>query len=171
MHHERKLKHLEFLQNEVGRFTSESLRIKTTTIPVILVAAGLAMGIGTPSFHLVVLFLVVPVLLSWFLDGYFVKQRRCFRARYNHVRSREGGEISLDMDERLPQSVPEPTWCAACWSREQKGYYLTLLAVILLGASYVHQFQLSRTDRQAQVRIVAKTVEFESTGTLLGARR
>lgn len=172
IHHERKLKHLELLQNEVGRFTSESLRIKTTIIPIILVAAGLAIDIGAPGFDLVVLFLVVPVLLVWFLDAYFVKRQRCFRARYNHVRQLpEGNEITLEMCEILPQSASKPTLGAAFWFREQSAYYLTLLAVILLGACYVHQFQSSREDRKAQVRIDAKTVAIDSTGTLLGTRR
>ena len=98
----RQLKHLELLQAEVGRFTSESLRIKTTTVPIVLAAAGLAIRIDTPSFDLVVLLLVVPVLLFWFLDGYVVKQQQLFRWRYNRVRLLQDSKVDFNMCVRLP---------------------------------------------------------------------
>ena len=138
MHHERKLKHLELLQAEVGRFTSESLRIKTTTVPIVLAAAGLAIRIDTPSFDLVVLLLVVPVLLFWFLDGYVVKQQQLFRWRYNRVRLLQDSKVDFNMCVRLPQSDLEPTLNGAVLSREQLGYYCTLLIVLAFGILYFH---------------------------------
>jgi len=77
-----KIKHLEFIQNIINRMNTNSFQIKRMTVTI--VAALLAVYASTSS----VLFLYVPIiptLLLWFLDSYYLQQERKFRGVYNDV--------------------------------------------------------------------------------------
>ena len=41
---------------------------------------------------------LVPVIIFWGLDGYFLWQERLYRALYDHVRQLEESEIDFSMD-------------------------------------------------------------------------
>ena len=77
-----RIKHLEFIQNIITRMNTNSFQIKRMTVTI--VAALLAVYVSTSS----VLFLyipIIPTLLFWFLDSYYLQQERKFRGVYNDV--------------------------------------------------------------------------------------
>ena len=79
---EEKLKHLEFIQNIVTRMNTNSFMIKGWTVTI--VAAILAIYASTKNYYFV-LSGVVPTLIFWFLDTYYLTQERKFRGLYNDV--------------------------------------------------------------------------------------
>ena len=77
---EPKLKHLEFIQGAVDRFASNSFRLKAWSVG--LVAALFVLLAGQDRIELAAVG-IVPVLLFWGLDGYFLWQERLFRTLYD----------------------------------------------------------------------------------------
>jgi len=77
-----KLKHLEFIQNVITRMNTNSFQLKGWSI--VIVSALLAIYASTKDnyFFLVA---VLPTLIFWFLDAYYLNQERKFRGLYNDV--------------------------------------------------------------------------------------
>jgi len=77
-----KTKHLEFIQNIITRMNTNSFQIKGMSITI--VAAFLAFYASTSN--VVFIFLgIIPTLLFWFLDSYYLQQERKFRGVYEDV--------------------------------------------------------------------------------------
>ena len=77
-----KIKHLEFIQNIITRMNTNSFQIKGWTIT--LVSAALALFAATKNYHFVGVG-VVPAVVFWFLDAYYLQQERKFRELYKDV--------------------------------------------------------------------------------------
>ena len=77
-----KLKQLEFIQNVITRMNTNSFQLKGWSI--VIVSALLAIYASTKDnyFFLVA---VLPTLIFWFLDAYYLNQERKFRGLYNDV--------------------------------------------------------------------------------------
>ena len=79
---ENKQLHLEFIQNIITRMNTNSFQIKGMTVTI--VSAILAVYASTKNVLFVFLALL-PTLIFWFLDSYYLQQERKFRAVYNNV--------------------------------------------------------------------------------------
>ena len=77
-----KIKHLEFIQNIITRMNTNSFQIKgwNTTI----VAAFLAVYASTKN-EAFLLCAIMPSIVLWFLDTYYLQQERKFRGLYKDV--------------------------------------------------------------------------------------
>lgn len=97
---ERKLKHLEFIQNVVNRLETNSFLVKNWCITLItgLVTATLVLSDGDEIKSNVILSLIIPVLIFWFLGTYYLWQGRKFRGLYNKVATQHTYEINFSMD-------------------------------------------------------------------------
>lgn len=124
---EAKLKHLEFIQGVINRLASDSFRIKGWS--VVLVAAlfaVLARG-GRIEFAPIAL---VPVLVFWGLDGYFLWQERLFRALYDQVRYVKEADIDFSMDVSPLRIGRRRTWLGATFSRTLVFFYGALAVAV-----------------------------------------
>ena len=132
---EQKLKHLEFIQGIVNRLASASFRMKGWS--VVLVSALLVLGVQVGSIKLGVVSLV-PVLVFWGLDGYFLSQEKLFRKLYDVVRERKEEDIDFSMDVQELRSrgwLWTGDWCSAVRSRTLWPFYVMLAIVpIAIGA-------------------------------------
>ena len=130
MQHERKLKHLEFLQTEIRRHASESARLKTSSLAVIvslLIARELdPSGVG--------LIAILSTLVHWALDGEAVRKARRFRELYDHVRSPDTTAVDFCMDDSAPAERGR-NWKRAVRSHELVGYYFMLMAATPIARS------------------------------------
>ena len=77
-----KLKHLEFIQDVITRMNSNSFQMKGWMVAI--VSAILAIFASTKN-HDFVLVGILPTLIFWFLDAYYLWQERKFRGLYNDV--------------------------------------------------------------------------------------
>jgi hypothetical protein len=92
---ENKRKHLEFIQNIIGRMASNLFFLRGWTITII--AALLALFAKDKNSY-IIYFLIVIVLVFWILDSYFLSQERSYRDLYNHVRKLKEEDIDFSMD-------------------------------------------------------------------------
>jgi len=77
-----KTKHLEFIQHIVTRLNTNSFQIKGLAITI--VAALLAVYASTQKLDFIIIS-ILPTLIFWFLDAYYLQQERKFRGLYNDV--------------------------------------------------------------------------------------
>ena len=79
---ENKIKHLEFIQSTITRMNQNSFQIKGWMIT--LVSALLALYASSERV-VYILIAIVPAVVFWFLDAYYLQQERRFRGVYNDV--------------------------------------------------------------------------------------
>ena len=101
-----KIQHLEFIQNIINRMNSNSFQIRMITIVSALLA------LYASSDNVIYIFVaIVPTLLFWYLDAYYLQQERKFRELYKDV---------LPDDSTIPlfaMPIQNYTNCKCClWS-------------------------------------------------------
>lgn len=76
------IKHLEFIQGVINRMGSNSFQMKGWMVAI--VSALLAIYADDQN-ELYAIFAVLPTVIFWFLDTYYLWQERKFRGVYNDV--------------------------------------------------------------------------------------
>lgn len=125
---EKKLKHLEFLQNIITRMANNSFLLKGWSITVVGAIIGLYKDGIDWKVVLIAMFLVA---MFWTLDAYFLAQERLFRKRYDQVRVKEEEAIdfSTDLEGDKPSDVD---WFVVFWSATLRLFYGSLFVAVFL---------------------------------------
>lgn len=90
-----RIKHLEFVQAIITRLGNNSFLLKGWVMT--LTAAILALSAGRLSWQ-IALSGIVPLLGFWYLDSYFLRQERLFRALYEDARTPDSTVEMLSMN-------------------------------------------------------------------------
>lgn len=136
---DQRIKHLEMLQAVIGRLGNDSFLVKGWAVTVAGVFFGFAVnkedvGLAVAS--------VLPTLLFWGLDTYFLRAERLFRALYDQVRKRAAevepffmAATATSFVGALPpgQQRDAGSWRKTLWS----GTLLTFYGGLLLSALIV----------------------------------
>jgi len=125
---EKKLKHLEMLQNIIDRMAGNSFSLKGWS--VVLVSALLALAAGGSNTHFVYL-ACLPSMMFWILDGYFLWQERLFRKLYDRVRTASESEIDFSMDTSSVRGEVS-SWIGTMFSRTLLIYHGTILGAVVV---------------------------------------
>lgn len=92
-----KLKHLEFIQNAIGRMAHNSFLIKGWSISIISALTVLLLE-KTSSIEWFGIAVIILTLVAFsFLDAYYLALERNFREVYDNVRKKPDIEIDFDM--------------------------------------------------------------------------
>ena len=127
-----KHKHLEFIRSVINRLATASFRLKGWA--VVLVSALFVLlkdGAGglVPA-------ALVPVLIFWGLDGYFLWQERLFRALYDRVRLLKDDSVDFSMDVSPFRNGWKQTWVGAVLSITLILFYGTLAAALVVAVLF-----------------------------------
>lgn len=125
---EKKLKHLEMIQNVITRLANNSFSLKGWT--VIFTAAVLGFAIKESNSNYIPLVLL-PIFAFWGLDGYYLRQEKLFRALYGKVRKLDEQDINFEMDTSSVKNEVD-SWRSTCVSGTILGFYGPILIVILI---------------------------------------
>lgn len=79
---EQTLKHLDYIQSTITRLNTNSFQIKGIFVTITAALLALYADKGKELFLLVP---IIPALVCWFLDAYYLQQERKFRGVYNTV--------------------------------------------------------------------------------------
>lgn len=123
---EKKLKHLEMLQNIIDRMADNSFSLKGWS--VVLVSALFALAASDSNTHFVYL-AYLPSIMFWILDGYFLWQERLFRKLYDRVRAASESEIDFSMDTSSVRDEVS-SWVGTMFSRTLLIYHGTILGAV-----------------------------------------
>ncbi len=126
---EKKLKHLEFIQNVITRMNTNSFLIKGWTITLISALFALAAKDSNIKFVLVS-YIALPIF--WGLDGFFLAMERRYRDLYNEVTSKTENEIDFSMDTN--KFIKEnKTWICSCFSQTLIPFYgISFIATLIV---------------------------------------
>ena len=80
---EKRIKHLEMIQGVVNRLAGNSFAIKGWSITLVSALTAIGVDKSDGRFALAAL---LPAVIFWILDGYFLWQERLFRKLYDAVR-------------------------------------------------------------------------------------
>jgi hypothetical protein len=126
---DKKLKHLEFIQNVISRMGGNLFYLRGWVIS--LVAGVLVLLAQVGDGKLPIIFLAFITILFWAYDGYFLSLERKYRKLYDKVRMMKEEDIdfsmsikdfSNDWDSSMPTCIFSPTL---------RYFYIPLLASIL----------------------------------------
>lgn len=75
-------RHLDYVENIIARMNQNSFKIKGWMITLVTALLALASKIDCKGY---VFIAVIPVLLFWILDAYYLQQERKFKHLYNDI--------------------------------------------------------------------------------------
>lgn len=126
-----KIAHLTFIQGVINRMAANSFLVKGWTIALVAALLAIAAEKVTFAYLLVVL---VPVLLFWWLDTYYLIQEKLYRELYKDVAQKVPSSIDFDMDASVFKGQIDSTVKIARSSSVGPFY---LVIVILLVVMYL----------------------------------
>ena len=127
---EARVRHLEMIQTVITRMAQNSFTYKGWAITLVAGIFALAAA-GGMRWEFVAVALL-PTLVFWGLDGYYLRQERLFRKLYDAMRSAEPADwqnARFSMDT-TPYASGVAGWLGVCWSRTVTGLYLSLVMII-----------------------------------------
>lgn len=118
--------HLQFIQNVITRMNANSFHVKTWTVSIIVALVALAVNSKN---YMYILISVVPTILFWTLDSYYLQQERKFRGLYKDVVL---GNVPLYLMQinRYREGIYQ--FSSALFSNSIIKFYGAILASILL---------------------------------------
>lgn len=126
---ENKHKHLEFIQSIINRMSQNSFLLKGWAVAIVAGLLAFANKEEMDSNFLWVA--IIPVILFWVLDGFFLHQEQLFIKLYDKVRTKEEKDIDFSMNTSIYRKNV-PSWAKICFSRTVIIFYGPILIVILL---------------------------------------
>jgi|SRR5262245_24486116 len=115
--------HLKMIQDMVTRLAKNSFALKGWSVTI--VSSLLALSTAVADRISVMVISIVPLLIFWILDGYYLDQERRFRVLYDEVRAKAEADINFAM---APTGAT-PGWLATMFSRTILTFYAALLTV------------------------------------------
>ena len=129
-----KVKQLEFIQGIVSRLAVNSFQLKGWSVFIVVAILGVGSLEGTSE---IAILAVLPVLVFWGLDGYYLWQERLFRLLYDHIRRKNPAEVDFDMDPR-PVKGEDKGWLSATFSRTVLLFHGVLLFAMLVVWGFIN---------------------------------
>ncbi len=97
MKKEDKVAHLQMIQGIITRMGQNSFQIKGWAIGIMIAIFSFA---GEQSNTRCILFTIVPLIIMWFLDSYYLQLERKFRLLYDDVRvSEESRDYDMNFND------------------------------------------------------------------------
>jgi hypothetical protein len=121
-----KIKHLEFIQNIIARFNTNSFFIKGWTVTLISALFALSSKDANQKYIVVSL---IGIISFWILDGFFISKERQFRALYNKVAQTEEVDFMMNISEFEKDNM---TWICGVFSKTLIPFYGILTLIILI---------------------------------------
>lgn len=130
---EAKIKHLEMVQEVISRMAHNSFLIKGWSVTLTAAIFALSAKDANPRSVIIAL---LPALVFWGLDGYFLRQERLFRMLYDTVRAKNPDDIDFSMDTQ-PYQYDVANWFGVVRSKTLLAFHLPLVAVVMCVSIYL----------------------------------
>ncbi len=125
---ETKIAHLNMIQGVINRMANNSFLLKGWSITIISALFALAtQDKEQPFLYLAIL----PCLMFWGLDGYFLWQERMYRKLYQVVADKDEKNIDFSMNATTYKEEID-NWFRVVLSKTLLVFHGTILAIIIL---------------------------------------
>ena len=121
---EKQIKHLEFIQGVITRMNSNSFNMKGWMITI--VAAFLAVFAASQDCNELYLILaVIPTLLFWLLDSYYLRMEKQYRSLFNDVKANKKTDFDMDASQY------KECYCSVIFSKTEWPLYLIIILILM----------------------------------------
>lgn len=141
------LAHLQFIQDVIDRMNRNSFQLKEWCIAI--VSAFLALY-ASNSNHLYLFVAILPVIIFWCLDAYYLQQERKFRGVYNDVVSENGKVPPFQMPINRYKGGKYAFWNV--WRSRTLAMFYGLLIVSLVGVFILQRAGENPQDAQVETQ-------------------
>lgn len=117
---DKKIKHLEFIQNIITRMNTNSFLVKGWCIS--LIAAIFVLSSKDRQGY-IYLFALVPAVAFWIVNGFFISTERKFRRLYEDVIKLDETQIDFSMDVTKITNRNKTSWISGIFSKTLIPYY------------------------------------------------
>ncbi len=124
-----KLKHLEFIQDVITRMGRNSFALKGWTVTI--VAALFALSFKAPNSHIIWIG-IIPIVLFWYLDSFYLQQERLYRSLYDKVRQLNEDEIDFSMKASFKEFDRKENRLLSCVKSKKELSFYGILSLILI---------------------------------------
>ena len=132
---EKCVRHLEMIQGVINRLASSSFAVKGWSVALVSTLVAIAVNKGDGRFAFAAL---LPAVIFWMLDGYFLWQERLFRSLFDAVRLEHSSrpEEFFTMDTR-PYLKSTSSWFQTSFVIGKKAntllrFHGTIVLVVLI---------------------------------------
>lgn len=123
--------HLEMLQGVINRMGSNSFVLKGWSVTLVAALLALAAERADP---LLVAVALLPALMFWGLDGYFLAQERLFRGIYERAVDPKRNVDDYDLN---PGPCDRRCWWKSTWSPTLRWFHGIVVLVVILVLVYL----------------------------------
>jgi hypothetical protein len=132
--HENRVKHMEIIQAVIARLAGNSFLIKGWALTLTGAFLGFAVNRNDSGLAATAL---LPIVVFWFLDMYYLRTERLFRALYDRVRTDPAVEpffMAATDKTKFASDLPRGTasWWRTFWRLTLSLYYGPLIAATVL---------------------------------------
>ncbi len=131
-----KIKHLDYIQQTIARMATVSFQVKTWNIGLVTAILAFAAKDRDPSFLWAAL---LPAVMLWFLDSFFLRQERLYRKLYDAVRADDPLIKDFSMDTGVFKDAPNVRRLKVIFSETLVSFHGTVLAVVVLAMVLLHR--------------------------------
>lgn len=124
------IKHLEFIQISIVRMAANSFVIKGWAVTLVAAILAFTAKDANPKAASIAL---IPAVMFWGLDAYYLRTERVFRALYDKVRkgfADKDEDVDFSLDPSAVEKKVSP-WLRVVFTKTLVPFYAALIAVIL----------------------------------------
>lgn len=127
-----KVAHLDMIQNTITRMGNNSFSLKEWSVGVMVAVYAFAGGANAKA----VIITIIPLIVFWTLDAYYLSQERKYRLLYEKVRTTNEKEVNFDMNSaEVLVKVKEASKCgiiSSALSKTVLPFYIACVATTLI---------------------------------------
>lgn len=121
---ETKIRYLELIQNVITRMANNSFMLKGWAVTLV---AGIFVLAGKDSDKY---FFLIPVVLFWLMDSYYLQQERLYRKLYSTAVKLEEEDIDMEFDLCDPEYEGKTKYLQSVFSKTEAGFYVSLATAV-----------------------------------------
>ncbi len=127
-----KISHLQMIQTVIDRMGRNSFSLKGWSVGVMIAIYSFA----GQNYSKAVIVTLIPIIIFWVLDAYYLMQERRYRALYDEVRKKQNAKVDFDMNcEKVRINLKDSSkyeFIGNIFSKTELPFYLVCIAVTLI---------------------------------------
>jgi len=121
-----KIKYLEMIQKIILQMNKNSFLIKGWNLTIVSALFAIAVKNENTKYIYIA---ILPVIMFWILDGYFLWQEKLYRKLYDNARKEQIDKIDFNMNTKLVHDKVD-SWSQICLSKTLLIYHGAILFII-----------------------------------------
>jgi hypothetical protein len=129
MNQEEKIAHLGFIQSAIARMAGNVFLVKGWTVALVAAMTALTSDSRVGSY-----IAIIPAMLFWWLDAYYMRQEKLFRELYKEVSINNNAVTAFSMDT---SAVEKSVDCAfrIMFTKTVSIFYILIFALLFVFAT------------------------------------